>query len=62
MGPVEVLSAVILFHWIGNLFGGAVFMYYTTTSGRWIFFGLQLILALIIIKIYGYKKLRFEKK
>jgi membrane protease YdiL (CAAX protease family) len=55
------LSAVILFHWMGNLFGGALFMYYTATSGRWIFFGLQLILVLVIIKIYGYRKLGKEK-
>jgi len=51
------LSAVILFHWMGNLFGGALFVYYDTMPGRWIFFGLQLVLVLVIIKIYGYKKL-----
>jgi membrane protease YdiL (CAAX protease family) len=55
------LSAVILFHWMGNLFGGVLFVYYDTTLGRWIFFGLQLILVLVIIKIYGYKKLGKEK-
>ena len=55
------LSAVILFHWMGNLFGGALFVYYDTTLGRWIFFGLQLILVLVIIKIYGYRKLGKEK-
>ncbi len=55
------LSAVILFHWMGNLFGGPLFVYYNTTLGRWIFFFLQLILILVIIKNYGYKKLGKEK-
>jgi membrane protease YdiL (CAAX protease family) len=55
------LSAVILYHWLGNVFSGAMFLYWTNMAGRWTFFGIQFVLVIIIVKIYGYKKLGNKK-
>jgi membrane protease YdiL (CAAX protease family) len=48
------LVPMITLHWFSNL-ASAIFLYYDTSSGRYIFFGLQLILIIVIlIKEKGY--------
>jgi membrane protease YdiL (CAAX protease family) len=46
----------MLYHLFGN-FSAMVFMYWTTTVGRWIGWGFNLLLVLIVIGIWGYKTL-----
>ena len=46
---------MMLYHWAGNL-GSALFVYYDTTLGRWVFFGMQVVIVLIVIVWYGRKK------
>jgi len=50
---------VMLFHLSSNM-GGALFPYWTSELGRWIFFGLNVIIIIIILKIYGIKNLKLE--
>lgn len=45
------LMAMILHHWAGN-FACAVFVYWNTSIGRWIFLGIQLLVSLSIVFIY----------
>lgn len=54
------LLPVILFHWLGNL-GAGVFIYWDNNSGRWIAFGITMLIAVVIIMIYGYKTLSKDK-
>jgi uncharacterized protein len=51
---------VILLHSIWNVFGGLI-PYWVTSQGRWVNFGVELILALIIVAAYGVKTLSREK-
>ena len=51
----------ILFHAIWNVFGGLI-PYWVTSQGRWVNFGVELILALIIVAAYGAKTLARDKK
>ena len=46
---------MIIHHWVSNL-AGAFVRYWDTELGRWIFFGVQLAAAVIIIVIYNVKK------
>jgi len=54
------LLPVILFHWLGNL-GAGVFIYWDNNSGRWIAFGITMLVAVVIIRMYGYKTLSKDK-
>jgi len=45
------LSAMIIHHWSANL-ASALLVYWDTPLGRWVFFGVQLVFALVIIVIY----------
>lgn len=51
----SVLVAM-LFHTANNM-SGALFPYWVTDFGRWVFFGFMLVLNLIIIVYYGQKRL-----
>ncbi len=42
------LSAMILHHWSTNL-ASALIVYWDTNLGRWVFFGLQLLLAMVLV-------------
>lgn len=46
------LAAMIIHHWSANL-ASALLVYWDTPFGRWVFFGVQLIAALVIIIIYN---------
>lgn len=54
------LFLVIFFHALGNTFGGLV-PYWVTSQGRWIGFGVQLAVALIIVAVYGKKELSHKE-
>jgi membrane protease YdiL (CAAX protease family) len=43
---------VILLHAIWNVFGGLV-PYWITSQGRWVAFGVEVIIAAIIVGLYG---------
>ncbi len=45
----------ILFHSVSNVFGGLV-PYWVTNQGRWVNFSIELILAILVIIIYGANK------
>ena len=49
------VTAMIIHHWVSNL-ASAFVRYWDTELGRWIFFGVQLAAAVIIIVIYNVKK------
>jgi len=51
----------MLYHLFGN-FSVMVFMYWTTPIGRWIGWGLNLIVVLIVIGIWGYNTLNRNQK
>jgi uncharacterized protein len=46
------LIAMIIHHWSANLFS-ALLVYWDTSLGRWVFFGAQLITAVVIVLIYN---------
>ena len=48
------LTAMILHHWAANL-ASALLIYWDTSFGRWVFFGIQLIVAVIIVIVYRKK-------
>ncbi len=45
------LTAMIIHHWSANL-ASALLMYWDTSLGRWIFFGVQLVFAVLIVIVY----------
>ena len=49
------LTAMILHHWAANL-ASALLVYWDTSFGRWVFFGIQLIVAVILVIVYRDKK------
>lgn len=49
------VTAMIIHHWVSNL-SSAFVRYWDTELGRWLFFGVQLLAAVIIILIYSIKK------
>ena len=51
LGTSASLTAMILYHWISNLCS-AVFVYWDTGLGRWIFFGLQLLIVVVLLLSY----------
>ncbi len=48
------LSAMIIHHWSANL-ASALFVYWDTSFGRYVFFGVQLIFAAVIVIVYKLK-------
>ena len=54
-GNVNVFLA-IMFHAMGN-FASMIFPYWVTDLGRWIFFGINLVLTVVIVAKYGMSKL-----
>lgn len=48
LGTRGSLTTVIIYHWIGNI-SSALFVYWDTNLGRWLFFILQTILAVAIV-------------
>lgn len=54
------LTAMILHHWAGN-FSSALLLYWDTTLGRWIFFGVQLVVAIIIVISYRKKNKKLQE-
>ena len=46
----------ILFHTVGNIMGAAV-VYWTTDQGRWISFAVLVVIALVILAIWGPRNL-----
>ncbi|MCP4289313.1 MAG: CPBP family intramembrane metalloprotease, partial [Gammaproteobacteria bacterium] len=46
----------MLFHALGNVFGGLV-PFWVTNHGRWVNFGVELAIAGIVVAVYGAQKL-----
>jgi membrane protease YdiL (CAAX protease family) len=53
------LFLMIFYHALGNTFGGLV-PYWVSSEGRWIGFGVQLAIAVVIVIVYGAKNLATE--
>jgi membrane protease YdiL (CAAX protease family) len=55
------LLVAILFHTIGNTTGALLPPYFASEIGRWIYFGLLLITAIIVILIWGHRSLNRDQ-
>ncbi len=55
------LTAMILHHWAGNV-ACAIFVYWDTAVGRYIFFGIQLLVAIVIVVTQRKHQLRQDEE
>lgn len=57
IGTNGSLGAIIIHHWAGNI-AASFFVYWHSSLGRYVFFGLQLLLAIVIVIIFKKDMLR----